>query len=163
VNDPRPFHRIVATLDYPMFVLTVADGTRRSGCLVGFVTQCSIHPPRCLVCVSKTNHTFPVAKDAEVFVVHVLRSPDVELARWFGEVTGDDVDKFASVDWEPGPGGAPVLRDCDWFAGRVVDRVDAGDHVGFVVDVLDDGRAQYADEPALGYQSTRNFSPGHPA
>ena len=29
----------------------------------------------------------------------------------------------------------PVLLDCDWFAGSIVDRVDLGDHVGFVLDV----------------------------
>ncbi len=163
MNDPRPFQRIAARLDYPMFVLTVADGARRSGCLVGFATQCSIHPPRWFVCVSKVNHTFPIAEAAEVFVVHVLRARDRALARWFGEATGDDVDKFETVDWQPGPGGAPVLHDCDWFAGRVVERVDVGDHVGYVLDILDDGRAEHSDEPALGFQATRDFEPGHPA
>jgi flavin reductase (DIM6/NTAB) family NADH-FMN oxidoreductase RutF len=163
VNDQRPFQRIVTQLEYPMFVLTVADGNTRSGCLVGFVTQCSIHPPRCLVCVSKPNHTFAVAERSDVFVVHTLHERDLAIARWFGEATGDDVDKFATVDWEPGPAGVPVLRGLDWFAGRVRDRCDGGDHVAYVLDVLDGGRAERVDEPQLGYQSTRGFAPGHPA
>jgi flavin reductase (DIM6/NTAB) family NADH-FMN oxidoreductase RutF len=163
VNDQRPFHRIVAHLEYPMFVLTVADGAERSGCLVGFVTQCSIDPPRFLVCVSKPNHTFAVAERSDVFVVHALHERDVAIAKWFGEVTGDDVDKFATVDWEPGPDGVPVLRGLDWLAGRVRGRYDGGDHVVFVLDVLDLGRAERVDEPLLGYQSTRDFAPGHPA
>ena len=163
MNDKRQFHRIVADLEYPMFVLTVADGDDRSGCLVGFVTQCSIHPPRVLVCVSKANHTFPVAERASVFVVHALHEGDLEIARWFGEVTGDDVDKFATVDWSPGPDGVPVLDGLDWFAGRVLDRFDGGDHVAFVLDVLDDGRAERTREPQLGYQEVHDFDPGHPA
>ncbi len=51
------------------------------------------------------------------------------------------MDKFLSCAWAPGPGGAPVLEGCDWFAGTVRDRVELGDHVGFVLDVTDLGMA----------------------
>jgi hypothetical protein len=58
----------VARLDYPMFVVTVADaGTgERAGCLVGFATQCSINPFRFLVCLSRANRTHRVASRSEV-------------------------------------------------------------------------------------------------
>jgi flavin reductase (DIM6/NTAB) family NADH-FMN oxidoreductase RutF len=36
------FETIVATLDYPMFIVTTAAEGRRAGCLVGFGTQTSI-------------------------------------------------------------------------------------------------------------------------
>jgi flavin reductase (DIM6/NTAB) family NADH-FMN oxidoreductase RutF len=160
------FARITATLDYPMFVLTVGSGDgERSGCLVGFASQCSIDPARFMVCVSKRNHTFGLANAAEVLVLHVLRDVphDRDLARLFGEETGDEVDKFARCDWDAGPGGTPVLRDCDWFAGRVVDRVDCGDHVGFLVDVIDEGGAPRSREPQLGFQAVRDLDPGHEA
>jgi flavin reductase (DIM6/NTAB) family NADH-FMN oxidoreductase RutF len=157
------FERIAAQLDYGMLVLTVAAGGERSGCLVGFAAQCSIDPVRFFVWVSKQNHTARVAERAEVFVIHVLRASDLDLAHLFGERTGDVVDKFAQVEWEPGPGGAPVLSRCDWFAGRVLERLDCGDHVGHLLEVLEDGRADHADEPQLGYQAVRNFEPGHPA
>jgi flavin reductase (DIM6/NTAB) family NADH-FMN oxidoreductase RutF len=35
------FERIVGELDYPMHVVTAAEGDERDGCLVGFLTQCS--------------------------------------------------------------------------------------------------------------------------
>ena len=56
------FHRLVGRLDYPMFVVTTvaADDGERSGCLVGFATQCSIHPPRWVVWLSLANHTCTV-------------------------------------------------------------------------------------------------------
>jgi flavin reductase (DIM6/NTAB) family NADH-FMN oxidoreductase RutF len=157
------FHRIVSRLDYPMFVLTVAAGNERSGCLVGFAAQCSIEPPRFFVWVSKKNHTYRVAPRAEVFVVHVLRDTDRAIAHLFGEQTGDEFDKFDHCEWEPGPGGVPVLSGCDWFAGRVIDHTDSGDHVGYLLDLLDDGRADHADEPQLGFQAVRTFVAGHPA
>ena len=45
-------HELVSELDYPMFIVTCADERERAGCLVGFATQCSIDPPRFLVCLS---------------------------------------------------------------------------------------------------------------
>ncbi len=55
------FEALAGSMDYPMFLVTVSAGRDRSGCLVGFVTQCSISPPRLMVCLSKKNHTFQVA------------------------------------------------------------------------------------------------------
>jgi flavin reductase (DIM6/NTAB) family NADH-FMN oxidoreductase RutF len=162
VSGRDVFNEIVATIDYPMWVLTVAAGGERSGCLVGFATQCSIDPPRFLVCVSKTNHTFRIAQHAGTFVVHLLRQHDRDLAHLFGETTGDEVDKFTRCEWTEGPAGTPVLTGCDWFAGPVIDRVDGGDHVGFVVDIADAGRAA-RDDPQLGFQDVRDFDPGHHA
>jgi flavin reductase (DIM6/NTAB) family NADH-FMN oxidoreductase RutF len=153
----------VADLDYPMLVVTADDGRERSGCLVGFATQSSIHPARYLVCISKQNHTFRAAMGAELLAVHVLGADDMALATVFGQETGDEVDKFAEVAWHPGPDGrTPVLDDVDrWFAGRVLERFDVGDHVAMLLDpVTVELRAH---PPQLGYQRVKHFHPGHPA
>ncbi|HZQ83878.1 MAG TPA: flavin reductase family protein [Acidimicrobiales bacterium] len=157
------FAHLVADLDYPMYVVTADDGTGPSGCLVGFGTQCSIHPPRFLVCVSKLNHTFIHAMDADVLVVHILGEGDLEVASVFGEETGDAVDKFAQVRWHPGPDGrTPVLDDVDrWFAGRELQRLDAGDHVAVVLEPIEVHAG--SGGPQLGYQQVKHFHPGHPA
>jgi flavin reductase (DIM6/NTAB) family NADH-FMN oxidoreductase RutF len=157
------FERIVGALDYPMFVLTVTADGERSGCLVGFAAQCSINPPRFFVWVSKKNHTSAIAARADVFVLHALREHDRDLAHLFGELTGDDVDKFERCDWEPGPGETPVLTRCDWFAGRVIERTDSGDHVGYLLEVVDGGSAEHSDDPQLGFQAVKDFDPGHDA
>ena len=65
-SDPSPteqaFQRIVAELGEPMLIVTaVAGDGERSGCLIGFATQTSIHPPHFLVCLSRKNHTYGVA------------------------------------------------------------------------------------------------------
>jgi flavin reductase (DIM6/NTAB) family NADH-FMN oxidoreductase RutF len=170
--DPEPvttdgeaaLDRVAAGLDTPMLIVTAAtaDGGR-SGCLVGFWTQCSIHPPRVLVCVSEANHTFPVAAEAPVLAVHWLAEDDRPLAELFGSTTGDEVDKFERCSWRPGPGGAPVLAGVKaWVAGPVVSRFDVGDHVAFVVAP----EAGAVDEPSarhLGFQAVKDLEPGHPA
>lgn len=159
-GQPQAFHDAVSMVDYPMAVVTAAADGRRAGCLVGFNTQCSISPPRYLTCVSRANHTFPVAMASEWLVVHLLDVVDLGLARRFGERTGDDVDKFAGLAVLTGPGGAPVLADCRaWFAGRVLGRLDLGDHVGFLLEP-GDGSVQRPLRQ-LGFQRVRAMEPGH--
>jgi flavin reductase (DIM6/NTAB) family NADH-FMN oxidoreductase RutF len=156
------FHALVSSVDYPMFVVTAAARGRRAGCLVGFVTQASIAPPRLLVMVSKQNHTYRVAGDADLLVVHFLHAGNADLARLFGEQTGDGTDKFHACDWDEGPRGTPVLRGtAGWVAGRILARFDGGDHVAHLLDIQD--AAVGTPGPPLTFQSVRDMRPGHPA
>ena len=128
------FNALVADLDYPMVVVTTAAGSELAGCLVGFATQCSIDPPRFLVCISKQNRTYRVARGAELLAVHFLPADATDLAELFGGETGDRVDKFARCEWRPGPGGVPLLERCrNRFVGSIDTSVDLGDHVAFVL------------------------------
>lgn len=95
--------------------------------------------------------------------MHFPRVGDLELARLFGETTGDDIDKFARCAWSEGPEGVPVLDGVDWFPGEALQRIDNGDHVGYLLDVLDGGSCEHADEPALSFQMVQDFDPGHDA
>jgi flavin reductase (DIM6/NTAB) family NADH-FMN oxidoreductase RutF len=66
------FEQLVAQLNYQMFIVTTAAGDETAGCLIGFATQTSIHPPRFLVGLSRRNRTFRVACEAETIVVHFV-------------------------------------------------------------------------------------------
>ncbi len=154
--------RLAARTDAPMVIVTAAaPGGRRAGCLVGFWTQCSIHPPRVLACISKTNHTLPVATAARVLAVHWLAEDDRHLAELFGGETGDEVDKFERCSWRAGSDGVPVIDGVKgWVAGPVVGRFDVGDHVAFVLDA----ETGAADDPLageLGFQAVKDLEPGH--
>jgi flavin reductase (DIM6/NTAB) family NADH-FMN oxidoreductase RutF len=149
-------------LDYPMFIVTARSGDELAGCLVGFATQCSINPLRFIACVSDKNHTFRVAKRADVLAVHVVPEGADELAELFGSQTGDEVDKFAQVEWAPGPGGVPILDEShNWFAGRILDRVPVGDHWAFVLEPIRD--ESDPGERAFTFQEARWIEPGHEA
>ena len=157
-----PFHDLVSGMDYPLFVVTVQAGADRAGCLVGFVTQASIAPPRMIVMVSKANHTFRVASAASLFAVHFLSAENFGLARLFGEQTGDEVDKFAGLDCSTGPGGTPIIRGTrGWVVGRVLWTSDCGDHVAHLLDVVE--ATIDRPGPQLGFAAARELNPGHPA
>ncbi len=159
------FDEVAATLDYPMFVVTtLADDGERSGCLIGFTTQCSIDPPRFLACLSVKNHTYRVAKRAEVLAVHVLHDDDKDTAELFGAETGDHLDKFASTKWHPGPGGVPILDAAKaWFAGPILEIVDLGDHHGFLLDPTDGGVGDTDPDDLMTFQEAKDIDAGHPA
>ena len=158
----QTFQRLVAQLDYPMFIATVAAGGERAGCLIGFATQCSIHPPRFLAGISDKNRTYRVAQDATTMAIHLVPEDAGELAELFGGETGDEVDKFERCEWHPGPDEVPLLDDCpNRFVGRIAERVPFGDHVGMVLEPF------FAEEDAeagqLGFHRAKRIDPGHEA
>jgi flavin reductase (DIM6/NTAB) family NADH-FMN oxidoreductase RutF len=163
MTSPDTLDPFVAGLDYPMYVVTVGtpEGVR-AGCLIGFATQCSIDPPRLLVCLSKANHTYRLAQNAPRLAVHRLGPDQHDLAELFGAATGDEVDKFAQCAWRSDPTGVPLLTDAPGHVvGEVLEQVDLGDHVGFLLDVLE---ATGPDRgPALAFSAVRDLSPGHEA
>lgn len=166
-SDPaaRAFQRLAGALDAPMLVVTAtaADDGERAGCLVGFATQTSIDPPRFLACVSRVNRTHAVAARATHLGVHVVPREARGLAELFGGETGDEVDKLAETAWRAGPHGVPLLDAAPTrFVGEIVDRLDLGDHEGFLLAPV------WAEAPEprggeLGLAEAKAIEPGHPA
>lgn len=153
---------VLSDLDYPMLVVTAADGAARAGCLVGFATQCSIDPVRLSVWISKANRTWRVAVSTEVLAVHFLAADQAALASLFGGETGDEVDKFAACRWHAGPEGVPLIDDCArWIVGRVLRRDDGGDHVGHLLAPIAASAGVWQGQ--LGFQAVRGLDPGHAA
>jgi flavin reductase (DIM6/NTAB) family NADH-FMN oxidoreductase RutF len=160
----QAFDSIVGRIDYPMFVVTARAGDERDGCLVGFATQCSIDPARFLVCMSDKNRTTRLLERARAaaMVVHLVPEEAGHIVELFGGETGDDTDKFARCEWAPGPEDIPLLVDCpSWFAGRIVERVRLGDHIGHVLE-------PFAGEDASAggwfpFSRAKEIEPGHEA
>jgi flavin reductase (DIM6/NTAB) family NADH-FMN oxidoreductase RutF len=156
------YRAIAERFSFPMVIVTAARGPELAGCLVGFHCPNSIHPARHIVYLSKTNHTFPVAMEADRLAVHFLASDQRDLASLFGEVTEDHDTKFDKVRWRSHDGGPPVLEDPPaWFIGRVIARHDDGDHVGHVLEPVE-AEVRREWEP-LTFQDVKDFDAGHEA
>lgn len=150
-------------LDPELCVVTAEADGERAGCLVGFSSQCSIRPVRYVVWLSKANRTYDIARRADHLAVHLLGHDQYALARLFGGETGDQVDKFATVDWSRGPHGTVVLGAARaWLVGRVVDHLAGGDHVGFVLapEASDTGNAP--GRRPFRLSDADDITPGHP-
>lgn len=160
VSD-KPFDVLMASLDAPMAIVTAAAGTERAGCLIGFHTQCSIHPARIAVWLSKANHTNRVALMSSHLGIHLLTEEDRDLACLFGTLSGDDVDKFEHCQSDVGPEGVPILRRCP---NRLVVRRTAlldegGDHVCVVTEPIQAAAA--GPFRPLRLSHVNDLEPGH--
>ena len=96
-------------------------------------------------------------------MVHFLASEQADLARHFGELTGDRTSKFDAVRWTPGPDGStPRLTACGThFWGHIERRHNSdGDHAAFVLAPLAARTAR--DFKPLRFRHVRDFHPGHP-
>jgi flavin reductase (DIM6/NTAB) family NADH-FMN oxidoreductase RutF len=159
------FDAWVAELDGAMVVVTTASLGERSGCLVGFHGQASIDPPRYAIWLSKANHTYRVLWAAEHVAVHLLGVDDHDLAELFGSETGDEIDKFTRCEWEPGPGGVPLLVRCQHrFVGRrsaLMD--DGGDHVCLVLAPVEASTGDGSGIVPLRLSAVVDVEPGHAA
>ncbi|HEY3729307.1 MAG TPA: flavin reductase family protein [Solirubrobacteraceae bacterium] len=156
------FTELTGRLDYPMLVVTAAASDELAGCLVGFSTQCSIDPARFLVCISDKNRTFELAQRSDALAVHFLGADAADLARLFGGQTGDELDKFSRCRWHAGPHGLPIIDRCDrWFAGRILDRRELGDHWGYLLEPFAAQDAGGGDN--LAFSQVKQLTPGHEA
>jgi flavin reductase (DIM6/NTAB) family NADH-FMN oxidoreductase RutF len=152
---------LVTAVDYPLYVVTACAGDEVSGCLAGFITQSSIKPAQFLVCISKLNHTFGTARASRGLGIHLLGSDQGDVASHFGELTGDEVDKFVGIAWSPGRTGAPILTQCAaWVEGPTVGRMDGGDHEAFLINVQDGGAGTH--KGCFMLHDASGFEPGHP-
>ena len=157
------FEKLVGLLDYPMFVVTTqADGST-AGCLVGFASQISIHPPRFLVGLSKQNHTFRVAAGATYLAVHVFDREHLDIVELFGSQTGDNINKFDRCSWHLCAAQIPILDDAAaWFVGKILERFSLGDHVGHLLEPVD-GHPPHELEHWVSFADVHDLQPGHEA
>jgi flavin reductase (DIM6/NTAB) family NADH-FMN oxidoreductase RutF len=156
----KTFNSLMGELDYPMFIVTTCVDGERSGCLIGFATQISIKPLRFLVGLSHKNHTYGLARRADLLGVHFVPEDNGGLAELFGGETGDEIDKFERCEWHPGPGGVPLVDGCpNRFVGRVLDRLDAGDHDAFILEPVTAERQ--AEEQEMTFHRAKRIEPGH--
>jgi flavin reductase (DIM6/NTAB) family NADH-FMN oxidoreductase RutF len=161
-NAQETFTELTGDLDYPMLIVTTRADGETAGCLVGFATQCSIDPPRFIVCLSDKNHTFRVASRASALAVHFIPADDTELARLFGSQTGDRIDKFSRCLWHPGPREVPILDECSrWFVGQILNRRSLGDHCAFLLEPIAASSDGGSDN--LAFDQVKLLEPGHDA
>jgi flavin reductase (DIM6/NTAB) family NADH-FMN oxidoreductase RutF len=153
---------ITRLAEYPLYVVTTSLGDEVSGCLAGFVTQSSIRPVRFIVCVSKVNHTFRIVERSTSLALHLLGSDQGWIASLFGEISGNEMEKFAEVKWSRGITGAPVLSACAaWVEGSIINRMSAGDHEAFLMTVANGGLGN--SEGIFMLSDAVGFEPGNPA
>lgn len=119
-----------------------------TGLAANSFTSVSLTPPLVAFCVAKTSSSWPSVRAAGRFAVNILSDAQENVCRQLA-VRGPD--KFAGLDWQPSPAGAPVLDGAlAWIEAEIDDEHEAGDHTIVVARV----RHLYASalEPLLFFR-----------
>ena len=140
---------ILFSLWSPITAVTVASGSRKSAFIATSVTCASFAPPnpmRLTVQMMKLNYSYELVQESGAFVVHLLSQGQMELVRWLATASGRDRDKLGSLRYTIGVTGSPVLQDAlAYLECRVVNRMDAGDRVVLLADVVAGQRLNQGD------------------
>lgn len=116
-------------------ILTVAHDGRSTGLLVSWVQQASFTPLMLSVCVKRGRPAQTLIDGAGKFVLNVIPDDPSAMFKHFGKGFALDEDAFSGVATEPSDYG-PMLTDCIAQMGcKIVQKVTAGDHDLYVVEV----------------------------
>ncbi|WP_323764819.1 p-hydroxyphenylacetate 3-hydroxylase reductase component [Marinovum sp.] len=141
--DPKAFRRALGNFATGVTIITARapDGTQ-VGVTASSFNSLSMDPPLILWSSMKDAKSCAIFESASHFAVNILASDQIEMSNHFAR---RQEDKFASVDYHEGLGGAPVFDGCAGrFQCETYDKLDGGDHwifVGRVVKFDDFGRA----------------------
>ena len=141
-------------ISYGLYVITVNDGVKDSGCICNTVVQVTTSPKRITLALNKTNYTTEIIQKTGQFNVSIL-SQDAKFSVFqrFGFQSGRDADKFSGFDGAKRAenGLLYVTVGTNAFLGAsVVQTVDLGSHLLFVADVTESG--VLSDTPSATYE-----------
>jgi flavin reductase (DIM6/NTAB) family NADH-FMN oxidoreductase RutF len=144
--DPRDFRNALSTYATGVTIITAAgmDG-KPYGLTCNSFASVSLNPPLVLWSLVLYSSSLSVFQNASHFGVNVLGASQQALANKFAKSSED---KFIGVEWTPGVGNAPLIRDSVAnFQCRAVNRYYGGDHVIFLGAV--EAYAYNRNEPLL--------------
>ena len=136
--ESENFRRVLSRLPTGVVIVTGGDLEHPSGLVCGSFMSVSLEPPLVAVSPAKTSTSWPRIEAGGTFCANVLAENQEHLARRFARSGGN---KFEGVEWRPAPAtGAPLLEDvAAWIDCRIYQRVEAGDHLLVLGEVLELG------------------------
>ena len=144
--DARTFRDALGRFATGVAFVTAAPDGEPTGLIVNTLTSVSLEPPLISFCPSRSSLTWSRMRRAGRFGVNVLGRQHEPFAV---RATPAGADRFADLDWEPGPGGIPLLTDAlASLECEIVAEHPAGDH-WIIVGRVDELRISPVDEPLV--------------
>lgn len=136
-------------------VVTVMDGDVPKGLAVNAFASISLEPPTVMVCVQRTSSTHDCLFRAGHLAINILSTDQLDVVQRFAVKSAD---KFAGLDWRPGPFGSPFLdRSSAQMEVQIRERLQASTHTVFICRVVD---AQVTDRSPMVYSAGQFFDSG---
>lgn len=158
VGEPDPellkgFNRQFVT---GVTVVSTMDGEKARGLAVNAYCSISLDPPLVMVCIQRTSSTWPALFTATHLGVNVLGRGQHPVVSVF---SSKDPDKFAQIDWRPGPHGSPLIAgSAAMLEAEIQERFQAKTHTIFVCRVR---HAEVEAEEPMVYKAGRFYDGGN--
>ena len=148
--DPRSFRDALGRFATSVAFVTATPDGEPAGLIVNSLTSVSLEPPLVSFCPSRSSLTWTRMRRAGRFGVNILGRQHETFAR---RATPAGSDRFAGLDCELGPGGAPLLTDAlATLDCEIIAEHPAGDH-SIVVGRVDHLRISPIKDPLVFFAS----------
>ena len=137
--DEASVQQVLGLVDRAAWIITSRYGDELGGLVATFVNNASLVPalPRLVAGIARHHHTWELIQRSRSFAAHLVREDQPEWFWRFGIGTGRDSNKFAGIEWRPGPTGSPVLNDAlAWVDCAVETELDIGDRTIYVAAIV---------------------------
>jgi flavin reductase (DIM6/NTAB) family NADH-FMN oxidoreductase RutF len=136
-------------------VVTAMDDGKPRGLAVNAFSSVSLDPPTVMVAVQRTSSTHECLFRAQHLAINILSTDQLDVVGVFATKTED---KFAGLDWEPGPYGSPLInRSGAQMEVEIRERLQASTHTLFVCRVV---HATVSDRHPMVYSAGKFFDGG---
>lgn len=133
-------------------VVTAMDEETPRGLAVNAFASISLDPPTVMICVQRTSSTHDCLYTTDNLAINILSVDQLDVVNVFA---GKSPDKFAQVDWVPGPHGSPLIqRSSAQMEVEIRERLQASTHTVFICRVL---HATASERAAMVYSSGQFF------
>lgn len=133
-------------------VVTTHDGDRPRGLAVNSYASVSLEPPLVMVCIQKTSSTYPALFAATHLGINILGTDQRDTVATFASKSPD---KFAELDWHPGPDGSPLIDGSPAaLEAEIRERFQAKTHTVFICRVR---HAEVSEASPIIYKAGRFY------
>ena len=124
----------------PVTLLTAQYRGKKNVMAAGWAVPVSSNPPMVAVAVHPSRYTYGLIDKSGDFALNIPARPLAEKVKKAGDSTGAEADKFLQIGLTPYEAQevtAPLIAECiGHLECGVVERVQAGDHVLFLAQVV---------------------------
>ena len=138
--------------------VTVVTTLDEAGAPIGFTansfSSVSLDPALLLVSIAKTSGNYARFMATKGFAINILSESQKDVSNTFAKPVEN---RFATVKWQIGPHGAPILHGVSaWFDCSTHQVIDAGDHAILIGKVA---AFEASGQAGLGYYRGSYFTP----
>ncbi|MDR2602824.1 MAG: flavin reductase [Spirochaetaceae bacterium] len=138
---------------YGLYLLTVKDGEKDSGCIINTAVQLTDSPKRVNISVVKSNYTNDIIKKTGLFNVNILKQDTpFSLFKQFGFQSGRTVDKFEGYKKQRTANNIVYMPENinAFISCKVIKSVDYETHTLYTAEVTES--ALISNDASLTYQ-----------